>query len=184
MVAALGGYTPSTLLSAPKGERLHLRLRAHGRTTTLVKVQGESMQHVLMKGFLWALLLPTHPAAVCELDVGHHYKPDVVSLTERGHPACWGECGAVTAGKLRRLAADFPSTHFAICKWAHSDISGYAEQLRSELALTPRAAPFELLSIPDNGPDEYISIDGDVRVSREELQIVQLAELRVEASDT
>ena len=177
MVLPLAGYSPPTLLSAPKGERLHLRLSTQGRSCTLVKVRGESVQHCLMKGFVWALLLPMYPDAVCELDIGHHYKPDVVSLTEQGAPAFWGECGAVTTTKLGKLAAEFPATHFVVCKWAHSDVSGYAEQLRSELALPPRTAPFELLSIPDNGPAEYISDNGEVSLTRDDLQVVQLAEL-------
>ncbi|KAL1526926.1 hypothetical protein AB1Y20_015617 [Prymnesium parvum] len=173
----LAGYTPSTLLGAPKGERLHLRLRAHGRSLTLVKVRGESVQHVLMKGFLWAMLLPQHPDLLCEVNANHHYKPDVVSFSERGVPLCWGECGAVTTEKLSQLASEFPSTHFVVSKWAHSDIRGYAQQLRLELALPPRAAPFEVVSIPDNCSDEHITRDGEVTLSREDLQIEQIAEL-------
>ena len=79
--------------------------------------------------------------------------------------------------KLSQLAADFPETHFVVCKWAHSDLSGYAEQLRSELALPPRSAPFELLSIPDNGPYEFISDEGEMSLTRQDIQILQLAEM-------
>ena len=177
----LAGYTPATLLGAPKGERLTLRLSAQGRPLTLVKVRGESVEHVLMKGFLWALLLPSYPSVVCEMDVGHRYKPDVVSLGDAGAPVCWGECGAVTVGKLAQLAEDFPATHFAVCKWAHSDISGHAQQLRSDLEtkfewVRERVAPFEVLTIPDNGPDEFITEDGEILITRDQLQIVDLAE--------
>lgn len=146
-MAPLAGYSPTTLLSAPKGAILSLRLRAQDHTVTLKKVRGESMQHVLMKGLLWALMLPVYPNARCELDVGHRFRPDVVSLNESGWPMVWGECGAVTASKLRQLADDFPNTHFLVSKWAHSDISGYAEQLRVELALAPRSAPFEVMHV-------------------------------------
>jgi|UniRef100_A0A7S3BSP8 hypothetical protein len=179
----LCGYVPRTLLNVPKGERLHLRLRVREREATLVKVRGESIQHVLMKGFLWALLLPNYPDAACEINVGHRYRPDVVALSPTGGPLCWGECGAVTVEKLRALATEFPHTHFAVAKWAHSDLSGYAEQLRTELALPPRSAPFEILSIPDNAPDTFLTDDGQVELAREDLQILQLAELEEGSSD-
>lgn len=143
-MVALGGYTPATLLSAPKGERLLIDLKAQGRSVRLLKQRGESVQHLLMKALLWAALLPSYPLAECEIDVGHRYKPDVVELGSEGEPNCWGECGAVATSKLAHLAAEFPRTHFIVSKWAHSDIRGYAETLRRELALPPRAAAFEV----------------------------------------
>lgn len=176
--AALCGYTPATLLSAPKGERLHLSLSAPGgRKLTFVKVRGESMQHVLLKAMTWALLLPAHPTAVCEIDIGHRYRPDVVALDSTGElPLCWGECGAVTTTKLSDLASAFPDTHFAVSKWAHSDLSGYAQQLRSELALPARAAPFELFSFPDDAAYRFVSPEGEIQIERGDVQVVEIAE--------
>ena len=128
--APLGGYSAATLLDAPKHGPLVLRLRAHGSRTVLTKAPGESVQHLVLKGLLWSLLLPTCPNAACEVELGMRYKPDVVSIDEgTGQPRWWGECGSVKASKLQQLATTFPDCRFTVAKWGRSDLRGYASQL-------------------------------------------------------
>ena len=161
----LGGYTLETLLSAPKHEPLSLHLRLSGRPLHLRKARGESVQHLLLKGLLWALLLPSHPEAACERDLGLRYRPDVVALDGAGTPCWWGECGSVKASKLRELSAAFPRTRVTIAKWGRTDLRGYGGTLKRELALpNPRAAPFELVSFPADSVERFLSEDGELAI--------------------
>lgn len=177
---SLGGYTPATLLSAPKHEPLTLHLSAAGRGVQLEKAPGESVQHLVLKGLLWALLLPTHPDAACELDLGLRYKPDVVAIDPMsGKPCWWGECGSVKASKLGDLAAAFPQARISVAKWGRSDLRGYAGQLKSQLVLPPRlyrTAPFELLSFPADSIERFVAEDGQLSVSFDDVQVVPLVD--------
>ena len=58
-----------------------------------------------------------------------------MALSEAGKPYWWGECGSVTSEKLSDLHASFPSMRLTIAKWGHSDLSGYAAQLRQAMEL-------------------------------------------------
>ena len=175
--SALGGYTAETLLSAPKHTPLELSLTAHGSTLRMAKNPGESVEHLLLKALLWALMLPSHPTATCELDLGLRYRPDVVALGVNGVPQWWGECGSVKASKLQDLAAAFPNTRLSVAKWGRSDLRGYATALRSELALsTTRTAPFEVVSFPADSVDRFLSDDGELSVSFDNLNVVQLSD--------
>ena len=122
----LGGYTPDTLLGAPKHAPLDLHLTSPhaSEPLRLTKAKGESVEHLLLKGLLWALLLPTHPDAACERDLGLRYRPDVVAMDGGQLPVWWGECGSVKASKLRDLALTFPQCRFSVCKWGRSDLRG------------------------------------------------------------
>jgi hypothetical protein len=70
MSDALGGYRASTLLSASKHAPLTVSLTAHGQKLRLSKRPGESAEHLLLKALLWACVVPAHPDATCELDMG------------------------------------------------------------------------------------------------------------------
>ena len=98
--------------------RRKLTLRAHGEQVVFVKKSRESLEHVLMKAFLWALYLPDHAPLTVELSIGDKYKPDVVGLDAAGRPRFWGEAGKVGAPKIASLARRFRDTHFAIGKWS------------------------------------------------------------------
>ena len=177
LIDALGGYSAATLLAAPKHEPLSLSLAGGGGARVrLTKAPGESVQHLLLKGMLWSLLLPTHPDAACEVDVGLRYRPDVVSLDgASGRPRWWGECGSVKASKLNELAAAFPDCRFSVAKWGRSDLTGYASQLRSGLALSSqRTAPFELIGFPADSAERFVADDGQLTVTFEDLQVVRL----------
>lgn len=174
---ALGGYTPSTLLSAPKHEPLELNLRAHGQSVLLKKTPGESAEHLLLKGLLWALLLPSHPAGAVRVERpldGVRYRPDVVALDDRERVRWWGECGSVKPSKLAELAIAYPAARFSVCKFGRSDLVGYATSLKRELALPPRAAPFEVLSFPSTAAEDFLRDDGEVDVLFSDLQVIPL----------
>lgn len=175
----LGGYSPSTLLSAPKHTPLTLELSASGQLLRLQKNPGESVEHLVLKALLWALLLPTHPSATCELDLGLRYRPDVIALDEAtGAPCWWGECGSVKGSKLSELSSAFPLTRFSVAKWGRSDLRGYANQLRAEIKLPrQRAAPFEVVSFPADSIERFVAADGQLSVSFEDLQVVPLVEV-------
>ena len=173
----LGGYTAATLLDAPKHEPLTLELSACGSRVQLCKNQGESVQHLVLKALVWALLLPTHPGAACELDLGLRYRPDVVALDGEGSPCWWGECGSVKASKLSHLANAFPQARISVAKWGRSDLRGYATQLRSELKLTAgRTAPFEVISFPADSIERFVSDDGELAVTFDDLTVVALSD--------
>ena len=173
----LGGYSAATLLSAPKHVPLQLHLSAHGRRLQLEKRPGESAEHLVCKGLLWALLLPSHPTAECELDLGLRYTPDVVALGADGAPCWWCEAGHVKASKLGDLASTFPHARFSVAKWGRSDLRGYASQLTGQLRLPrTRTAPFELISFPDDSVERFVSDDGEVRVDFDDLEVVSLGE--------
>ena len=176
MSRALDGYSAATLLTAPKHAPLTVELSAHGRSVRLAKRPGESAHHLLLKGLLWACALPLHPEAQCELELGLRYRPDVVALGADGVTPCWwGECGSVKPSKLASLASTFPQAHIAVAKWGRSDLRGYASQLRGELALPrTRTAPFSLVSFPDDSLDRFLTDEGELRVSFDDLDIVEL----------
>jgi len=175
MAAALDGYSAATLLSAPKHAPLTLTLRAHGATLRTAKSPGESVEHLLLKAMMWTLFLPTHPNAACEFDLGLRYRPDVIALDDTGAPLWWGECGSCKPSKLRDLAATFPRTRFSVAKWGRSDLRGYAGGLRSELSLRPtRSAPFELLSFPADSVERFLSDDGELDVSFDDIDVISL----------
>ena len=105
---------------------------------------------------------------------------DVVALSEAGTPYWWGECGSVTSDKLCDLHASFPSMRLTIAKWGHSDLSGYAAQLRQALPAVPEgAAPrIDLVSFPDDSASRFVADDGSLSVTWETVQTQQV-ELRV-----
>ena len=171
----LGGYTPDTLLSAPKNVPLTLYLHVADRHTRLKKAPGESVEHLLLKGLLWALLLPAHPDAACEADLGLRYRPDVVALDSGGAPVWWGECGSVKASKLSDLAGVYPACRISVCKFGRSDLRGYAAVLRSQLELPRRrAAAFDLISFPADSAERFLRDDGSITISFDDLDVVEL----------
>lgn len=174
---ALGGYTPADILTAPKHAPLTLHLRSRGRHASLRKAPGESVEHLLLKGLLWAAFTSSHPEAQCEADLGLRYRPDVVALDAGGLPCWWGECGSVAASKLSDLAQAYPAARFSVAKWGRSDLRGYAAVLRSQLVLRrSSAAQFDLVSFPADSAERFLRDDGEVVLSLDDLDVVPLGE--------
>ena len=165
--------------------RRTLTLRAHDgaelRKLVLVKKRGESIEHVLMKAVLWALYLPDYPEMQVEVSIGDAYKPDLVALAPPPgglaygdpEPVFWGEAGKVSADKWRSLLRRFPDTHFALARWAER-LDPHVEILRDALDGRPRRAPIDVLALPHDAADRFVSDNGTVRVSLADLDHVRL----------
>ena len=162
----------------PPADRLRRKLtvRALGRTLVLVKRAEESGEHVVQKALLWLRYLPRYP----ELRVEQHlpfpsrYKPDLYALDAAGgRPVFWGECGVVSAEKLRTLLRTHPDCHFAFSKWA-TRLDLFAALVDDALGSVRRRAPVELIGFPadadawldarDGGVGAVIDHDLDLRV--------------------
>ena len=151
------------------------------RKLVLVKKRGESIEHVLMKAVLWALYLPAYPEMQVEVAIGDAYKPDLVHLAPPpGGPAYgdpepifWGEAGKVSAGKWASLLRRFPDTHFALARWAER-LDPHVDLVRKALGGRPRRAPLDLLSVPPDAAERFLSPEGTVRVSFHDLDHVRL----------
>ena len=193
----LSGYSAADLWMVPKSQPVQLTLTAHGQSLSVGKAPGESIEHLLMKGLVWALCLPQYPDAVCELDLEtlelnrpereagfgraayRRYRPDVAALPPSGGgvPCWWAECGSVSMKKLGVLARELPGTRLTVAKWARSDLSGYASSLRRELSGEPRGkriSPFELISFPADSAERFLSDDGEVSITLDDVDIIQV----------
>ena len=136
----------------PPADRLRRKLtvRAHGRTLVLVKRAEESGEHVVQKALLWLRYLPRYPGLRVEqhLPGPSRYKPDLYALDATGQrPVFWGECGVVSADKLRTLVRTHPDCHFAFSKWA-TRLDLFAALVDDALAGLKRTAPVELIGFP------------------------------------
>lgn len=154
------------------------RLKAHGATNVFVKGSNESAEHVLMKIFIWALYLPEYPDLTVEIKIGDKYKPDVVQMSAPAFdgsrvPVFWGESGQVSVKKIESLTRRFPDTHFALAKWSRS-LQPYAEIVREAVADLDRAAPFDLLNIPQDAPERFINQDGVVTITFADVEWIRL----------
>lgn len=156
---------------------LHLRrkltLRANGSQIVFVKKKVESLEHVLMKAFLWALYGPDYADITVEIPIGDKYKPDVVSLDERGEPRFWGEAGKVGVDKLASLMRRFPETHFALAKWA-TRLEPHVALVREAIGERRRHAPVDLLSFPPDSAERFIDADGVISLSRNDVDFVRI----------
>lgn len=158
---------------------LHLRrkltLRAHGRQIVLVKRRLESIEHVLMKAFIWAMYLPEHPDLSVEVPIGDRYKPDVVQIDpQTGKPVFWGEAGKVGAPKIASLARRFRETHFVIGKW-NADLSPYAHIVREAADDVTRTRPIDLIRFPADAAERFITDRGEVTIIPDALQRIRIA---------
>jgi hypothetical protein len=156
---------------------LHLRrkltLRAHGRQVVFVKKPVESIEHVLMKAFLWALYLPDYPGLTVEVAIGDRYKPDVVALDGAGRPAFWGEAGKVGEDKIASLLRRYRGTHLAMAKWA-APLGPVAAAVRAALGDGVRTAPVDLLSFPADSAERFLDTHGQITISRAEIGWIRL----------
>lgn len=145
-------------------------LKAHGRQVVFVKgLNTESSEHVLMKAFIWALYLPQYPDLTVEVSIGDRYKPDLVSLDERGRPRFWGEAGKVAVEKIRSLSRRYRDTHFVIAKWDHR-LDPLAEIVSGALAKVERHAPFDLISFPPDSYQRFIDSEGGVHLTHQDIE--------------
>lgn len=148
-------------------------LRAHGQQVVFVKKTNEHTRHVLMKALLWALYLPEYPDLSVEIRIGDRYKPDVVSLDESGQPRFWGEAGQVSVEKIRSLVRRYRTTHFAIARW-DTRLDPLVAIVADALTHNRRAAPFDVLRFPGDSAERFIDAEGNIRLSRDAVELVRL----------
>ena len=148
-------------------------LRAHDKQVVFVKKINERTEHVLMKAFIWALYLPVYPDLLVEVRVGDRYKPDVVSLSPRGHPRFWGEAGHVSLAKIRSLARRYRDTHFALAKW-DTRLEPWVALVRKALEDWEHTAPFDLLCFPSDSVERFLDGQGHIHVAHQDLEWVRL----------
>lgn len=153
--------------------RRKLTLRAHSEQVVFVKKSRESLEHVLMKAFLWALYLPAYAPLTVEVSIGDKYKPDVIGLDAAGRPRFWGEAGKVGAPKITSLTRRFRDTHFAIAKWG-LDLSPHLALVNKALDGLDRSAPFDLLSFPPDSADRFIDARGHITLTHGDITWVRL----------
>lgn len=142
--------------------------RAHGKQVVLVKKPNESVEHVLLKAFLWALYQPEYPELSVEVGIGDRYKPDVVALGARGEPVFWGEAGHVSPEKIRALGRRYRATHFALARW-NSRLEPLGAMVQRALEDLDRAAPFDLLRFPLDSAERFIR-EGVIQVRFEDVE--------------
>lgn len=160
----------------PPADRLRRKLtvRAHGRTLVLVKRAEERGEHVVQKALLWVRYLPRYPGLRVEqrLPFPSRYTPDLYALDAAGQGvAFWGECGVVSAEKLRTLLRAHPACQFAFSKW-NARVDLFAALIDEALDGVRRAAPVELIGFPPeadawlDGPDGPIVPETSLAVRR------------------
>lgn len=139
------------------------RITAHQSTLVLKKRPLEKSSHVVMKGLLWAMYLPSYPELKVEVPIGHRYKPDLVALDDLSEPVFWGEAGAVAKRKVYQLCRSFKHTHLVFAKWGapskHVMLS-FEEAARSG----PRKAPVELHFFPEDSRERFVSERGEIAI--------------------
>lgn len=156
------------------------RLQALGASNIFIWGHQERSVHTLMKAFLWALYLPQYPQLSIEIRIGDRYKPDVVAMQEtpniytvQDEPLFWGESGQVGKDKIYSLARRYKKTHFAIAKWdtAMRPVEALVE---GALKRVERDAPFDLLNFPADSVQRFITPDGTITISHDDLEWVRL----------
>jgi hypothetical protein len=158
----------------PPADRLRRKLtvRAHGRTLVLVKRPEESGEHVVQKALLWLRYLPRYPGLRVEqhLPFPSRYKPDLYALDATGQrPVFWGECGVVSAEKLRAVLRAHPDCHFVFSKWA-SRLDLFGALVDDALGAVRRRAPVELVGFPADA-DAWLDADEAAGVPDDHLEL-------------
>ncbi|HHX65530.1 MAG TPA: hypothetical protein GX702_11640 [Chloroflexi bacterium] len=148
-------------------------LRAHGRQVVFIKRPIESAEHVIMKALLWALYLPFYPDMSVEISIGDRFKPDLVSLDDRGRPLFWAEAGEVHLHKMRSLLRRYRETHFALAR-RDARLDPLLEMVQGALGDMPRRAPVDLITFPSDSVGRFIDATGEVRVHHDAVEWVRL----------
>ncbi len=138
---------------------------------------NESARHVIMKAVIWALYLPQYPTMSVEQRIGDRYKPDLVAYAQGPQatpyevvekPLFWGESGVVSVDKINSIGRRYPDTHFVIAKWGGS-LKPHLRVMERALDGVPRAAPFDLLRVPEDAQRRFVSAASVIQVQHSDL---------------
>ncbi len=151
-------------------------VRAGGQRVTLSKGMRESSRHVIMKAMLWGLYLPQYPTLTIEIRIDDKYKPDLVAFDPAPEiyrtvkpPVFWGESGVVSETKLYAILRRYPNTHFAFARWARS-LQPFQRMIEAALEEVEqrhvvRTAPIDLIRVPEDAIERFVSQRGDLHVT-------------------
>jgi len=165
---------------------------SQGREKLLLeKRKGESLQHVLQKGLLWALYVEHFPNLLVEptedvvdridpeqpgLDYSFsRYWPDLVALDTSGRVVFWGECGKTALEKIRALSQLLPGATVAVSKW-DVHLPGFAAMVSKELEDVPAEYKMVLFSFPQKALNDYFRDDGTIVVTSDD-SAIQVSEI-------
>lgn len=91
-----------------------LLIKGKRKRLILVKAVSEQRDHVVMK--LLSYLFFYTPGLQVEVDIGTHYKPDLILLGPDGQPELWIDCGYVSVVKGEALARKLRHSKVVIVK--------------------------------------------------------------------
>ena len=148
-------------------------LRARGKQVVFVKHRNEAPEQVVMRALLWALYLPLYPDLGVELTVEQRYRPDVVSLNLQGRPSFWGHAGDMSIRQIRDMAKRYRDAHLALACWAE-DLDRFEGRVRKALRKVKRDAPVDVISFPEDSLERFVSPEGTLFVSRDDVAWVRL----------
>jgi hypothetical protein len=84
-------------------------------------------------------------------------------------PRFWGEAGQVGTAKIRSLVKRYPSTHFAIAKWA-MNLDTLITFVSKALDGLERKAPFDLISFSTDSAERFIDERGHLQLTDEDVK--------------
>lgn len=117
---------------------MHYDFNLAGRRTRLWRRTGESYGHVLMKALAYAMFVEKYPNLKIETTIGLRYKPDLISLSQKGEYAFWGECGQNSIRKTKWILKHTRTEKLVLFKIA-INAAQFVKQLREEIPAKYRA---------------------------------------------
>ncbi|MDA9101372.1 YaeQ family protein [Omnitrophica bacterium] len=93
----------------------------------LVKSASENREHVALK--LMAFMLFYDPRLMIEIQIGTHYKPDLVIEGNGTQPELWIDCGYVAVKKATSLAQKLKTTRLVFFKETRSEARNFSHLL-------------------------------------------------------
>ena len=102
----------------------------------LVKTDTELRSHVVMKLFSYVLFYD--PRLQIDIDVGMHYRPDLVVMGDSGVPELWIDCGHIAKRKTESLAKKFRRTRFIVVKAVPHELKEFKRMVADKVEFGER----------------------------------------------
>ncbi|MBU3759394.1 MAG: YaeQ family protein, partial [Candidatus Omnitrophica bacterium] len=97
-----------------------------------VKAEGEKREHVVLK--VLAYMLFFEPELKVEVDIGMHYKPDLVVMAPGEHvPSVWIDCGQVTILKVQSLARKLKHSRIIFMKQTQRELQQFKKLIERKV---------------------------------------------------